>query len=111
MQTQKVHTDAGARFSRGVHPSQALLGVERGIELMRLVGGGEVARGIVDEYPRPVETVHVELPVSEIRRIMGIDFSVERRLTRCVVSSRGRSEWRHAPYHPRPTIAWISAPA
>ncbi len=77
MQTQKVHTDAGARFSRGVHPSQALLGVERGIDLMRVVSGGEVAQGIVDEYPRPVEIVRVELPVSEIRRIMGIDFSTD----------------------------------
>ncbi len=77
MQSQKVHTDAGARFSRGVHPSQALLGAERGIELMRQVSGGEVAQGIIDDYPRPVEPVQVELPVSEIRRIMGIDFSVE----------------------------------
>lgn len=77
MQSQKVQTDAGLRFSRGVHPSQAILGVKRGIELMRQWGGGQVAQGIIDEYPLPPETVQVTLPVSEIRRLLGIDMPVE----------------------------------
>jgi phenylalanyl-tRNA synthetase beta chain len=77
MGSQKLHTEAGARFSRGVHPSQALLGVRRGIELMRQTGGGQVADGILDEYPEPAEDVVVELPVGEIRRILGMDFAAE----------------------------------
>jgi phenylalanyl-tRNA synthetase beta chain len=71
MQSQKVHTDAGARFSRGVHPSQAILGVRRGIEMMRQVGGGQVAEGIIDHYPLPPEIVHVTLTTTEIERILG----------------------------------------
>jgi phenylalanyl-tRNA synthetase beta chain len=77
MQSQKVQTDAGLRFSRGVHPSQALLGVRRGIELMRQTGGGTVAQGILDAYPLPPQTVQVELPISEVRRLLGMDFAVE----------------------------------
>jgi phenylalanyl-tRNA synthetase beta chain len=77
MGSQKLHTEAAARFSRGVHPSQALLGVQRGIELMRRTGGGQVAQGILDEYPLPAEAVTVELPVREIRRILGMDFTLE----------------------------------
>lgn len=77
MGSQKLHTEAGARFSRGVHPSQALLGVRRGIELMRQTGGGQVAAGIVDEYPLPAEDVTVELPISEIHRLLGIAFTAE----------------------------------
>jgi phenylalanyl-tRNA synthetase beta chain len=76
MQTQKVHTDAGTRFSRGVHPSQAILGVQRGIELMRQTGGGTVAKGILDSYPRPPETPQIDLPVSEVKRILGMDFPI-----------------------------------
>ncbi len=76
MQTQKVITDAGVRFSRGVHPAQALAGVKRGIELMRRSGGGQVAAGIIDEYPLPPAPVQVTLPVAEVQRIMGVDFSV-----------------------------------
>jgi len=72
MQSQKIFTDAGTRFSRGVHPSQAILGVQRGIELMRQTGGGQVAKGIIDEYPKPAPVVKVDLPISEVERLLGI---------------------------------------
>ncbi len=71
----KLFSEAGTRFSRGVHPSQAMLGVRRGIELMRQTGGGAVARGVIDVYPDPAPVIKIDLPESEIRRIMGMDFS------------------------------------
>ncbi len=77
MQSQKVQTEAGLRFSRGVHPSWARRGVERGIELMRQTGGGTIARGVIDEYPLQPETVVVQLPLAEIRRLTGVDFTLE----------------------------------
>lgn len=77
MQSQKVHTDAGARFSRGVHPSQAILGLQRGIELMRQTGGGTIARGVIDAYPNPPKTVQVDLPIREVHRLLGMDIGVE----------------------------------
>jgi phenylalanyl-tRNA synthetase beta chain len=77
MQSQKVFTEAGTRFSRGVHPSQAILGLRRGIELMRQSGGGQIAAGVIDEYPRPPEIVEVELPVTEIERLLGMTFTVD----------------------------------
>ena len=77
MQSQKVITDAGVRFSRGVHPSQAILGVQRGIELMRQTGGGQIAAGVIDDYPLKPEAIEVDLPIAEVRRIMGMEFSIE----------------------------------
>lgn len=77
MQSQKVFTDAGTRFSRGVHPSQAILGVQRGIELMRQTGGGQVAEGIIDDYPLPPATVKVDLAIGEVYRLLGLTFTVE----------------------------------
>ena len=74
---QRVHTEASARFSRGVHPSQAILGCRRGIELMRQLGGGQVARGVLDEYPAPPPTVKVDLPVERVSRLLGMDVSQE----------------------------------
>ncbi len=76
-QTQKLFTEAGTRFSRGVHPSQAIKGVRRGIELMRQTGGGEVAVDVLDNYPNPPETVEVELPIDEVKRITGMDIPIE----------------------------------
>ena len=74
---QRVHTEASARFSRGVHPSQALLGCGRGIELMRQLGGGQVAKGVLDDYPLPPPTVTVELPVERVNRLLGMEVSLE----------------------------------
>ncbi|MCU0499879.1 MAG: phenylalanine--tRNA ligase subunit beta [Anaerolineae bacterium] len=72
MQQHKVFTDAGVRFSRGVHPSQAILGVQRGMELMRQTAGGQVAKGVLDLYPQPLPMVQLDLPIREIERITGI---------------------------------------
>lgn len=76
-QTQKLFTEAGTRFSRGVHPSQAELGLKRGIELMRLTGGGTIAEGIIDTYPEPPDEVEVILPINEVKRIMGMAFPID----------------------------------
>ena len=75
---QRVYTEASTRFSRGVHPSQAILGCQRGIELMRQLGGGTVAKGVIDDYPNPPETVKVELPISEVTRLLGMEIEIER---------------------------------
>ncbi len=77
MREQKLTTDAGVRFSRGVHPAQAINGLMRGIELMRQWGGGTIAQGVIDEYPLPAPVVQVELPVREITRLTGLTMAVE----------------------------------
>ncbi len=71
----EIPSEAGARFSRGVHPAQAEVGLRRAIELMRQIAGGQVSRGIVDEYPRPAPVVTVDLPLSEVERLLGISLS------------------------------------
>jgi phenylalanyl-tRNA synthetase beta chain len=76
MRSQKVVTDAGTRFSRGVHPNQAILGVQRGIELMRQSGGGQVAQGVIDNYALQPETVVIDLPIEYVRWLTGMDFEV-----------------------------------
>ncbi|MGJ3240209.1 MAG: phenylalanine--tRNA ligase subunit beta [Anaerolineae bacterium] len=76
-QAQKVFTEAGTRFSRNVHPSRAILGNKRGIEMMRQLGGGTIAEGIIDAYPLPPEPVTVALPISEVQRLLGIEVSLQ----------------------------------
>lgn len=71
-QAQKLFTEAGTRFSRGVHPAQAELGLKRAIMLMREVGGGSIAKGIIDAYPLPAPVIKIELPESEIERLTGM---------------------------------------
>lgn len=71
----KISSEAGFRFSRGVHPSQALLGARRAAELLRRLAGGTVAKGIVDYYPNPPQVTPIRLTAAEVKRIGGIDVS------------------------------------
>ncbi|MGD2049560.1 MAG: phenylalanine--tRNA ligase subunit beta [Chloroflexota bacterium] len=73
MVSLKINSEAGFRFSRGVHPSQALLGAKRAAELMRLYAGGTVAQGIVDYYPNKPWQSPIVLTTAEVKRIGGID--------------------------------------
>lgn len=77
MQAQKIFTEAGTRFSRGVHPAQARVGVQRGIEMMRELGGGDVAQGIMDDYPLPAPEIKIELFATEIVRLLGVAVSLK----------------------------------
>ncbi len=75
LQAQHLSSEAGYRFSRGVHPSQAVVGLKRAIEMMRTVGGGEIARGVIDTFPaKPKKTV-ITLPVAEVKRQLGVELS------------------------------------
>ncbi len=71
----KIKSEAGFRFSRGVHPSQAVLGARRAAELLRQLAGGVVAQGIIDYYPNPPQPVTVSLTAAEVSRLGGIDLS------------------------------------
>lgn len=77
MQSQKITSEAGMRFSRGVHPAMAERGLRRCIELMRQIGGGTIARGIIDNYPLPAPVVEVDLPVSEVERLLGFSIPTD----------------------------------
>lgn len=75
--TMGIHTEAAFRFSRGVHPSQALLGAQRAADLLRRLAGGTVRQGIIDTYPRPPEPVVVQLNPTYARQLSGLDLSMD----------------------------------
>jgi phenylalanyl-tRNA synthetase beta chain len=79
-----LFSEASTRFSRGVHPELVLPAARHAATLMAQTAGGTVLSGVVDAYPAPVPTQVVALPRSEIRRLLGVEFSeteVERVLT------------------------------
>lgn len=71
--TTKMTSEASSRFSRGVHPAMALKGLMRGAKLMVEVADATLAPGILDVYPKPAEVVKVDLPYSEIERLLGFE--------------------------------------
>lgn len=78
--TAKQHnlpSEASFRFSRGVHPSLAELGVKRGLQYMAAWAGGEIAPDLVDAYPlKPKDSV-VDVTSQDVKRLLGIDLTLE----------------------------------
>ncbi len=72
----KLNSEAGFRFSRGVHPSQSILGAKRAAELLRQLAGGIIAQGIIDYYPNPPQPAALKLTEAEVQRIGGINPSL-----------------------------------
>ncbi|HEX7973220.1 MAG TPA: phenylalanine--tRNA ligase subunit beta [Anaerolineales bacterium] len=72
---QRLASEAAYRFSRGVHPAMAERGVRRGLELMRAWAGGQVAQGLVDDYPLPPVDPTVMVTPQDVERWLGVRLS------------------------------------
>jgi phenylalanyl-tRNA synthetase beta chain len=77
MQAMKLPSEASLRFGRGIHPALAEPAVRRASELMRLLAGGTIARGMVDNYPLPPAPVVIDLTRGEVERQLGIRFELD----------------------------------
>ncbi len=75
--SQKLSSDASYRFERGVHPAMAERGVRRCLNFVAQLAGGEIAEGLVDEYPLPRVDSTVELTPTDIERWLGIRLEVD----------------------------------
>ncbi|MCO6453130.1 MAG: phenylalanine--tRNA ligase subunit beta [Caldilineales bacterium] len=101
---QKLPSEAAYRFSRGVPSELDPIGNVRGAQLMADLGGGHIASGIVEDYPRPQQTVEVPITAGEVRRILGIDLSqieVVEILQRLEFETRveGETIWAAVPWY------------
>jgi phenylalanyl-tRNA synthetase beta chain len=77
MRALDLPSEASYRFSRGVHPEMVRPALGRAAELMRRYAGATVCRGFVDVYPAPLAPKVVDLRMSEVRRILGVDLPLD----------------------------------
>jgi phenylalanyl-tRNA synthetase beta chain len=75
-QALNLKSEAAYRFSRGVHPAQAMLGALRAARLIAELADGTIAPGVLDYYPRPPEPVVIDLPQAEVTRLLGIQLDL-----------------------------------
>ncbi len=67
-----LRTDAAYRFERGADIEGLVEASARAAQLMAELGGGIVARGIVDVYPKPRPRPRVRIRMSRVRRVIGV---------------------------------------
>ena len=71
----KINSEAAYRMSRGVHPALAELGERLCLKRMQEWAGGEIAQGLMDNYPNPPVDPVVELSASWVNDNLGTDIS------------------------------------
>ncbi len=70
-----LSTESSYRFERGVDPEGVVRALDRAAQLMLKVAGGQLARGVIDEYPRPIPERVIELSVKRTNRLLGTQLS------------------------------------
>jgi phenylalanyl-tRNA synthetase beta chain len=71
-QREHINTEASYRFSRDIHPGLALDGVKLCLRYLQAWAGGEIAQGLLDNYPLPYEDTVNELTIDFVRARTGI---------------------------------------
>ena len=71
----KINSEAAYRFSRGIHPALAELGLRLCLKRMQEWGGGTIATGLIDNYPNPPEDPVVEISAEWVDNNLGVAIS------------------------------------
>lgn len=74
-------TDASQRFEKGADPNGVIYALNRAVQLMHELCGGEVAQGIVDEYPAPIKSKAISFRPSRCTSVLGVEVSEKRMQT------------------------------
>jgi phenylalanyl-tRNA synthetase beta chain len=76
--TQKLFSEASYRFARGLHPGLAEPAVKLGLDRIAAWSGGEIAAGLVDEYPLPYKDPQVIFTEVDVKHALGIEIPIEK---------------------------------
>ena len=72
-----INSDARYRFERGVDPAFMLPGLDRATNLVVQLCGGEASKAVIAGEP-PIPSLIIDFPISEIRRLTGIEVATAR---------------------------------
>lgn len=89
-----VRTESSARFERGIDAAGILAVQDRAITLMQELAGGRILHGVIDAYPRPLESRTVDLRWASVRRLLGIEVPEDEGIA--ILRSLGFSVERHS---------------
>jgi phenylalanyl-tRNA synthetase beta chain len=72
-----LFTEASYRFERGIDPDGVTSALKRSLMLIADLAGGNIAKGIIDNYPRPRQSPHIDLRIDKTNGFLGTDISKE----------------------------------
>ncbi len=72
-----LRTEASSRFEKGVDPDLAGTAADRVCYLIELLGAGTVVKGTVDVYPVKTESAPIEVRLSRVNQVLGVQLSLD----------------------------------
>lgn len=75
-----MHTDAQAKFEKGLDPNNASAAIDRACQLVEMLGCGEAVSGICDVYGKVKEPVTIPFEPARINSLLGTELSDEQML-------------------------------
>ena len=66
-----ISTDASQRFERGVDPNGVIYALDRAAQLVCRLAGGELLKGRLDVYPKPIAPRRIALRVAKVNELLG----------------------------------------
>ena len=71
-----LNTDASHRFERGVDHGGTITALKRATQLIVEIGGGNLVKGIIDEYPNPFSEKIIEFTGKDLNRYLGTRLNI-----------------------------------
>ncbi len=69
----QLATDSSYRFERGTDPSNTVFAAQRAAQLIASIAGGEIAKGVIDEYPVKVKQTEIKFRFSQMKKLLGYE--------------------------------------
>lgn len=69
----KLHTESSHRFERGADPEEVVQASARAAYLIREISKGKIAKGQIDNYPKPIKGFEVTLRTNRVNWVLGTD--------------------------------------
>lgn len=73
-----MRTEASARYEKGLNSDGCLTSLERALQLVEMLGAGEIVDGVIDVYPNPKKQTVLDFCPDWINNFIGIDVSAEK---------------------------------
>ena len=69
----QLTTDSSYRFERGTDPLNTVSAAQRAAQIIASIAGGEIAKGVIDEYPMKVRKTEVTLRLPRLKKLLGYE--------------------------------------
>lgn len=69
----QLATDSSYRFERGTDPLNTVFATQRAAQLISSIAGGEIAKGVIDEYPVKIKQNEVKFRLVQMKKILGYE--------------------------------------